>query len=401
MSNLSKRYIPIDKVRANSMLLTLSVITIICCSFLKFFGYKEFEIPIDDIDINMWVRRFIYCSLFIINGVIFSLLFIKRKLTAKELLFIILINLIDYLVTYYIQSFVYMFIDLATYFIIVLYLKKCKIKFKDIVETIYISIIIIVLQMLSMFYKNVNINFHVFEHFIDSIILQIDYYIVLVLLVINCFRKGGYLYERHWWKTILVFLPKRKRTKERLEQNESNVCEEVDIGFKVFVVLLSVAQFVIVGTLCYFINDALFEYIAIFISFVFMRYVFGKSYHADKIIKCTMLAIIVFLIATRASLPPWVSVLCNVLLGCCIAYIMYIWYYYAEYTSVRYITLYKGMPLDELILYCKDRNLNELETKRLELRYVHSKTYKEIADIEKVEIGTIKVFFQRLRQKIE
>lgn len=397
----SKNYTPIDKTRANSMLLTLSIVTIICCSFLKYLGYKDFEIPIKDIDINIWVRRIIYCALFITNGIFFSLLFIKRKLKKQELLFTILISLSDYLITYYMQSALYLLIDFLCYIAIGVFIKRKDFRFKDIIESLFIFFIVAILQFLSAFYKNVNFNFHIFENFIVSLVLQIDYYIMVILLVINAFRKGGYLYERHWWKTILVILSKRKSIKNSLEQTKNNVYQEVDIGFKVFVVLLSVAQFFLVGTLCYFINNAVFEYISIFISFVFMRYVFGKSYHSDKIIKCTTLAIITYLIATRVALPLWLSVLCNVLIGCIVAYIMYIWYYYITYTNMKYITLYKGMPIEEFEIYCQDKGFNTLEITRLKYKYVDMKTYKEIADIECVEQLSIKKFFQRINKKIK
>lgn len=397
-----KNYTPIDQTKANSMLITICFITIICCNILKFFGYKEFEIPLQDIDINIWVKRVVNSTLFIINGITFSLMFIKRKLTKHELFEIILLSFMDYIITYNIQSMIYILIDFIFYVYIGIMLKGSSYRFKDIIESVYIFIVILIFQVLSALYRNINVNFHIFDNFIVSIVLQIDYYMMIILLVINCFKKGGYLYERHWWKTFLVTISKRKRIKNCVEQSEISICEkQVDIGFKVFVVVLSIAQVTLVGTLCYFINNALLQYLIIFVSFVFMRKVYGNSYHSDTVLKCTTLAILIFVTATRVALPPWMSVLCNILIGMCIAYMMYVWYYYFEYTNKNAITLRKGMSETEFDAYFEGYSFTETELKRLKLKYVEKKTYKEIADIEYVEYDSIKKFFQRINKQLK
>lgn len=126
--------------------------------------------------------------------------------------------------------------------------------------------------------------------------------------------------------------------------------------------MLSVFQFVLVGTLCYFINNVTWQYIVVFVSFVFMRLCFGKSYHCNSVIACTTLSCVTFISATRLGLPPHISVLCNVLNGCLLAYLMYVLYYFFKYTTAQAITIQKGMSKDLLLIVCKENNLTEFET---------------------------------------
>ena len=66
----------------------------------------------------------------------------------------------------------------------------------------------------------------------------------------------------------------------------------------------------------------------------------------------------------------------------------------------KLIKLYKGMSKEEFLEYIKNKGYNETEIKRLKLRYVNNKTYKEIASFEGVEISTIEKFFQRIKKKV-
>lgn len=66
----------------------------------------------------------------------------------------------------------------------------------------------------------------------------------------------------------------------------------------------------------------------------------------------------------------------------------------------KLIKLYKGMSKEEFMEYIKTKAYNDKEIKRLKMRYVNNKTYKEIASYEGVEISTIEKFFQRFKKKV-
>lgn len=364
----------INKELMYTKLVQLCWITILACTVLKFCGNRQFEIPDLNIIPPLYVRITINCSLFTINGIMFSLVLLKRKLKLKELIIIIILNIVDYIITFNMASPYYLLVDLTCYIIIAKLFSKFPIKV-IIHDCIFILAMFAVYQGITKLYKNINKDIRDLSFTFD-LILQIDYYCLLILTTLKEFKKGGNFYER--WKTILVILSKRKRIEKSLQQNQKNV-QEIEFGYKLFIVLLSIAQFFTVGVACYFVNGVAFEYVVVFVSFVIMRNVFGNSYHAQTIIKCTTLALVVFITATRLSLPLWMSSLCNVIIGCLVAYMMYVMYYFNKYTVTAGITIYKGMSLQDLNALCDLYNIENIDRTILIEYYVNRKRLDYIA----------------------
>ena len=306
-----KEKIKIDIGAASSKLIILCWVTILVCTILKFFGYKEFEIPHFDFAIDIWLQRFINLILYNLNTIAFTLILIKRKPTLKKMISILIISSMIFTISLFESvAFLKFILEIIFYFCIGVLCIKDK-WYKILLEVIVISALIILYQFITVSYKNYNVNLAVFD-FIPSLVLQIDYYAFILLTIVYSFKKGGYIYG--YWKSILVLLPKRKCTKESVQQNQNDVSQEV--GYKLFLIVLSIAQIFLVGTVCYFVNNVILEYFIIIISFFVMRQVFGKSYHADGVLACTTLSVIVFTIATRLPLPQWLSIFCNIFIGC-------------------------------------------------------------------------------------
>ena len=393
---MKKDKINIEKVTGT--LLILCWITIIFCLILKLFGYKEFEIPSIDFNINHILRKIINGTLYCLNGYLFTLLLVKRKLSKKESLIIILINAIMFIPTLWDKIAPFKIIyEIIIYFIIGIVLIKDK-WYKILFEVLNISLIFIFYQVITMIYKNINIKV-IPTDFISMQILQIDYYLLIGLTIIYYFKKGGFTYGR--WLSFLVFLSKRKSSKQSLSENNSSVQqskEKANLGFKLFIIMLSIFQIALVGISCYFFNNTTIEYLIIILSFFIMRKIFGKSYHADSVIKCTTLSLIIFLCATKLSMPQYMTIICNVLIGCVVAYMMHVWYYYIKYTSSNGITLCKGMPTESLIELRERYNLNELEfnilndydVKRHKLERIANKYNYSIDGIKKIKGKIVK-----------
>lgn len=376
-------------------LIQLFWITIVLSNILKLLGYKGFEIPIIDINVPLYLQIIINYVLFIINSLMFVTILIKRKLVLKEILLSALVMSPIFVLSFNYSLLVIKFIlEIVLSCTLGIIFKKDK-KYKLCIETIFIYMIIFIYQVLTSFYKNINL---MSMPFLVEVVLQIDYYCLLTLTMLRELKKGDYIYEQ--WNSFILILSKQRRFKERLQQNQENVQEvENELGYKIFIVMLSITQLVIVGTACYFVNNAILEFVIVFVSFVFMRKVYGQSYHSNSVIRCTTLALLTFLISTRVSLPLWVSTLCNVFIGCLVAYIMHIMYYYIKYTK-KGVTLRLGMNKDDLLKLCSEAGLSELNINRMVLRYVERKTIKEIADIEFVDDYTISQSLYRSRKKI-
>ena len=58
----------IDIEKATARLIFLCWITIFICLILKFFGFKELEIPYIDFEINHIIRKIINCLFYCLNG---------------------------------------------------------------------------------------------------------------------------------------------------------------------------------------------------------------------------------------------------------------------------------------------------------------------------------------------
>ena len=386
----------IDIAHATSKMILLCWVTIFVCNILKFFGYKEFEIPHFDFTIDIWLQRFINLILYNINAILVMLLLIKRKLKLKEIILIFIIYSILFVLTLFeILVIVVLILEPIIWFATYMVLHKDK-WYKLLLETFCVYILMFLYQGATSLYKNFNTNFVVYD-FIPSLVLQIDYYALVILGIIHCFKKGGYIYG--YWKTIILILSKRQRIKESVQKNQNDVSQE--IGYKLFLIVLSIAQIFLVGTVCYFVNNVILEYFIIIVSFFVMRQVFGKSYHADSVLACTTLSVIVFTIATRLPLPQWLSILCNIFIGCMVAYVMYMWYYYAKYVTKEEIVIRSGMKREDLIYLCERANLTKLATDRMLLKYVEGKSTKEIAVIEGVELESIKSSIRRSRKAIQ
>ena len=387
----------INKEEAYSMLIKLCVITIIACTILKWCGYKDFEIPLfSSIVVPQTIRRIVNYCFYCLNGICFTYVLVKRKLKLKEILIVIGFCTPLFIMGLFNKLNILRFIlEFLIYPVIGVMLTKEK-AYKQFIESTIISIMFISYQIATMLYKGINIKINPVD-FLSNLILEIDYYYLLVLCILENVKKGGYIYGR--WTTKLVFLSKRKRIEKSLQQNQNNV-QEIEFGFKLFIVLLSITQFFVVGVACYFINGVIFEYIAIFISFVMMRKVFGKSYHSDSIIKCTTLAIVVFVTATRISLPLWLSSLCNVMIGCLVAYMMYVMYYYIKFTNTSGITVYKGMKKEDLNSLCDLYQVEPIDRIILTEYYVNRKRLDNIAfkvnysvdNVKKRKANVLKLF---------
>lgn len=379
-------------------LIQLFWFTVILCSLLKFLGFKEFEIPLFNIELNIWVRRIINALLFSLNGICFQMILVKRKLKPLQIIltFTVMIPIFCMSFDDGLLPFKWILEILVSYALSMFFFSEEK-PYKRLIESFVIYCILVVYQLLTSLYKNVNL---ITMSFIVELILQIDYYIIIVLTILKEFKKGDYIYER--WKTFILFLSKRNSFKENVQQNQENVQKvEVELGYKIFIVMLSITQLFLVGTICHFVNNVILEYLLIFISFVFMRQVYGKSYHSDSVLVCTTLAVLVFVTATRLSLPLYISVLCNILIGCLVAYMMYVMYCYMNYTNYDGITLRKGMLKEDLIKLCDIAGLTEQATNRMVLKYIERKTLQEIADIEYIDYQTANQSIYRSKQKIK
>lgn len=91
------------------------------------------------------------------------------------------------------------------------------------------------------------------------------------------------------------------------------------ILFYLFVAIVQLSQFGLV-TLIGYLNSRILEFLIMFATFTINRTLFGKSYHADKITKCTGITLVIFYFMIRGVFPINVSIFTSVLFGLYLAY---------------------------------------------------------------------------------
>lgn len=193
----------------------------------------------------------------------------------------------------------------------------------------------------------------------------------------------------------MVFISKRKGKESRLREDQAPVQKEVEPGYIVYLIILSFTQITIVGTACYFVHNTIINFAFIFFSFVIMRARFKETYHADSILKCTTLSILIFYTATRVSLPVRISTLSTILVGAMVAYLLFV---YAIYNKAKNKEKdYKFMTIEEL-----QEKLPQFSSVEIDLLYDywhrdHTESVEQICEA----YGYTKMKIYRLLKKIK
>lgn len=93
------------------------------------------------------------------------------------------------------------------------------------------------------------------------------------------------------------------------------------IMFTVFVIVTQGLQFLAVYSVA-MLNQRAIEFLFIFLSFQVNRKIFGKSYHADQLSKCTLFTLVVFYFLTSGVFKLNVSLFMAPLFGVYLSYIL-------------------------------------------------------------------------------
>lgn len=157
-------------------------------------------------------------------------------------------------------------------------------------------------------------------------------------------------------------------------------------------------------TVAYFLNR--FYQMFIFVAcYELIQGGFKYRFHADSIEKnpikairlCKLITIAVELIYLLVCNNLDVSVYSNIIIIFFIAFINCL----LEFSLENYIIKSDCLKdKDNLLRLCAKANLTENATKRMLMKYVENKTYQDIANIECVDIETIRKSIHRSRQKI-
>ena len=155
-----------------------------------------------------------------------------------------------------------------------------------------------------------------------------------------------------------------------------------------------------------YLFDVLLEMSLFIIYFYFIKGLFIKQFHADKIAKtpkqavalCFTITFFTELIFIFLLVKFDLSYYINIYLGIGLGLFSYLIQDYLEKTLNKALILKDNVKLLEA---CKNANLTNLATNRLVLKYIDGLKVKEIADLENVEEITILQSIRRSRRKLK
>lgn len=320
--------------------LLICIAVIIICFIMRLFGYSGFYIPIieSSLNNNLTIILICYGMLYILNSILIIILIVKRKLNIRAYIIISIIFLLYYIVGLFIEfGYFKMLIEVILIAAIsIIYTKNPK----SSIESLLMYGLMLLYQYITMKTKGLVIAIAE-ETFTTSLIFQIDFYMLIILALLYFTKKGEHLYELVYkliceikWRSLAFFrIPSKRNSKEKcLQQNEKNFQEvDIEIGYVIFNLVLFIFQMLLVLSICYFIKHTVLNVILIYLSFIILRKLFGASYHADTILKCTTLSVLLFILATSLSLDINISLLSCIFIGLALAYGMHVYYYYDNY----------------------------------------------------------------------
>lgn len=157
-------------------------------------------------------------------------------------------------------------------------------------------------------------------------------------------------------------------------------------------------------TISYFLNR-FFQILIFILFFSFIQNCFKYRFHADTIIKepvkavfvCKIITISVEIIYLLFCENLNISIYSNLFIIFLIAFINCLLEFGIENTIIKNDVLKDKNKLLEL---CQKANLTDNATNRMVLKYIENKSYQEIADLECVDIESIKKSINRSKKRI-
>lgn len=177
------------------------------------------------------------------------------------------------------------------------------------------------------------------------------------------------------------------------------------VKFRLFQVSTYALVFLAIALMAFLTNKYI-ETVALFISFVWLRNTFGKTYHSDSFWLCILISIIVFVIAILFVPNKNISIFACIIFGFVIDYIAYKYKDYQDNKAqLLELTKHKQFCVDtctesELLTRCKELRLSE-ENTNLAIEFFIKKTKQSIiADKLCIEEKSIRMRKQRLKEKL-
>lgn len=174
------------------MLIVVSWILLIVCLIIKLFGGNWFELSSENskfikfctfVDKTMWLKMILACIIYLLTTYPIICIILNKKHLDKKLLYIFIpLMIIKSFLSWY-NIMISSLIDIViTFFIPYIINKNWK-------RPILSIVLILLFQMITLFFRNVKGDFTLENSFVIQTIYQIDYYLMIALFYLYNFKR--------------------------------------------------------------------------------------------------------------------------------------------------------------------------------------------------------------------
>jgi hypothetical protein len=176
------------------MLIIVSWAVLIICWLIKLFGGNWFELGTENIkfinfcnfvDNTKWLKIILACLIYLFTTYpVLCCILNKKYLNTKLLIIFMPLMIIKSITGWYILWIAYI-IDL--FIIVILPLIICK--FKNWRRVVLGNVLVLSFQLLTMAIRNIGVGLNSNNTFIEQALIQVDYYIMIMLFYLYNFRR--------------------------------------------------------------------------------------------------------------------------------------------------------------------------------------------------------------------
>ena len=356
-----------DKYLSTSLKVYIFVLFLVF--ILKLVGMDYFGLDINNptiLKIDNFCVTYKFYYLYVIAVCYFTsyvLLALTLNDNSKKLKIFMLITLpLSILVKYsgfYIQQPMYNIIQGLYLYLLVAFYDK-KISKQNVINYIKYSLLLIIIQAISLFFRNQSFNHQNYTAIIEML-LNIDYLIMLYIYYKLKFKKGRcskcHYQEAEVGSSSLEKINLKKSLK-RLQANLHKFRalpkqERLSISIYIVLSLLWNTLSLVIVLLVANLNHTFIECLFILTSFWLSKHAFGKPFHLPSMILCFIVSNLTYYILNRITTPLGISIFIPILLGVGLSYIT------SKFVKKTYKPLYRGMPkelFNETILKIVDKD---------------------------------------------
>ena len=402
-----------DLKKILSSTISTYLILLVGVFILKLFGLNYFEPDINNeiiVDINNfithWKLEYIWYAVTLYINVYITLSIScndnSKRMKIYTLCALPISIFAQYLKTKINLPYLFVLTDLLYLFILsicyIRFVKRNKVQKVNIINYFVFTICTILIQFISLITRNVDITNN--TNFIVYIILNIDYFILLLLSYKLYFIKGGnnLWVEVHYSFSVLLTSLKRLPEKLRKSYNLAKPRNREDeLTNKIYVTLFWLYNIftLIVVLFIAKLNHAFIEAIFITSSFWMNKGTFGKPLHFRKASTCFIVSSLSYYIITRLTWESRLTFFVPISLGIALAYITT-----KIMESYRVPYLYKGMSENDFYQVITKATDNKEHIDICKRYYVDKMSNLKIAMEFHYSEPNIKKIKQKINKKI-